>query len=129
MIPNETWNLAFMNLDGKVIGTVHIAGSGAGPPPPGAPKDITAASWMVTGGSGAFFGVLGYFQAAQDSVSPERRTTDCEDPAYRRVNADAGGNKRQSRPVPDSGGAATDSLHSQWTRSRPLERQQPGDGC
>jgi hypothetical protein len=77
-----------------VIGTVHIAGSGGGPPPPGAPKEITAASWTITGGTGAFFGARGYFLAPQDSVSPERRTTDCEDPAYRRINADPGGNKR-----------------------------------
>jgi hypothetical protein len=94
MVPNETWYLAIMNLDGTVIGTLQIAGSGAGPAPAGAPKEITAASWTVTAGTGAFFGVRGYFQAPQDSVSPERRTTDCEDPAYRRINADSGGNKR-----------------------------------
>jgi len=94
MIPAESWDLGLMNLDGTVIGTLHIDGAGSGPPPPGAPKEITAASWTVTGGTGAFFGARGYFQAPQDSVSPERRTTDCEDPAYRRVNADPGGNKR-----------------------------------
>jgi hypothetical protein len=94
MIPAESWDLGFLNIDGTVIGTIHIDGSGSGPAPPGAPKEITAASWTVTGGTGAFFGVRGYFQALQDTISPERRTTDCEDPAYRRINADAGGNKR-----------------------------------
>jgi uncharacterized protein (TIGR03437 family) len=38
--------------------------------------------------------VRGHFATVQDSVSPERQTTDCEDPSYRRINADAGGNKR-----------------------------------
>jgi hypothetical protein len=89
-----TWDLGFLNLDGTVIGTVHIDGHGSGVPPPGAPKEITAAAWTVTGGTGAFFGARGYFQAPQDPVSGERITTDCEDPAYRRINADPGGNKR-----------------------------------
>jgi hypothetical protein len=86
-----SWDLGFLNVDGTTIGTVHIDGQGGGSRPPGAPKEITAAAWTVTGGTGAFFGARGYFQAAQDSVSPERRTTDCED---RRINADPGGNKR-----------------------------------
>src|SRR5580704_4730808 len=43
MIPAESWDLGFLNLDGTVIGTVHIDGSGSGPPPPGAPNEITAA--------------------------------------------------------------------------------------
>jgi uncharacterized protein (TIGR03437 family) len=38
--------------------------------------------------------VRGYWQPTQDPVSGERQTTDCEDPAYRRINADPGGNKR-----------------------------------
>jgi len=88
------WDLVFLNLDGTLIGTIHIDGLGGPPRPPGAPKEITASAWTVTGGTGAFFGVHGYFQPVQDSVSGERRTTDCEDPAYRRMNADPGGNKR-----------------------------------
>jgi len=39
-------------------------------------------------------GARGYFQPIQDSLSGERQTTDCEGPAYRRMNADSGGNKR-----------------------------------
>ena len=88
------WDLIFLNLDGSLIGTIHIDGLGGPPRPPGAPSEITASAWTVTGGTGAFFGVRGYFQPVQDPVSGERRTTDCEDPAYRRINADAGGNKR-----------------------------------
>ncbi len=88
------WELIIENLDGTLIGSLHIAGIGGGPAPVGAPKEITGSGWTVTGGTGAFFGARGYFQPVQDSVSGERRTTDCEDPAYRRMNADSGGNKR-----------------------------------
>src|SRR5579863_1590050 len=88
------WELVIENLDGTLIGGLHIAGIGGGPAPVGAPKEVTGSGWTVTGGTGAFFGVRGYFQPVQDSVSGERRTTDCEDPAYRRMNADGGGNKR-----------------------------------
>ena len=74
------WELTFLNLDGTRIGTVDLAGSGG--------------QWTVTGGTGPFFGVRGTWSAPQDSVSGERTTSDCEDPAYRRINADPGGNKR-----------------------------------
>jgi len=89
-----SWELGFLNLDGTAIGTIHIDGNGSsvnagGPLLPGAPKEILYSTWTVTGGTGAFFGARGYWEAAQDSVSGERRTTDCEDPAYRRINADA----------------------------------------
>jgi len=89
-----TWDLTFLNAEGALIGTVHIDGQGGGPPPPGAPKEIADSAWTVTGGSGAFFGAHGYWSAVQDAISGERQTTDCEDPAYRRINADTGGNKR-----------------------------------
>ena len=74
------WELTFVNLDGTRIGAVEIAGS--------------SGQWTVTGGSGAFFGARGTWTAAQDPLSGERTTSDCEDPSYRRINADAGGNKR-----------------------------------
>src|SRR5215831_2845032 len=90
----NSWDLTFLNPDGTLIGAVHIGGNGGGPAPPGAPKEIANSGWTVTGGTGVFFGARGYWTAAQDSVSGERQTTDCEDPAYRRINADAGGNKR-----------------------------------
>jgi len=91
---SSTWDLTLLNPDGTLIGAVHIAGNGGGPPPPGAPKEIADSGWTVTGGTGAFFGAHGYWSAAQDSVSGERQTSDCEDPAYRRINTDPGGNKR-----------------------------------
>lgn len=74
------WELTFVNLDGTRIGAIEIAGS--------------SGNWTVTGGTGPFFGSRGTWTAAQDPVSGERTTSDCEDPAYRRINADAGGNKR-----------------------------------
>jgi hypothetical protein len=89
-----SWDLTFLNPDGTLIGSIHIDGNAGGPPPPGAPKEIAGASLMVTGGTGPFFGARGYWQPTQDSVSGDRQTTDCEDPAYRRINADPGGNKR-----------------------------------
>jgi hypothetical protein len=91
------WELTFLNLDGTLIGTLEISGQGtsANLRPPGAPSALPSGSvYTVTGGTGPFLGVRGYFSPVQDTVSPERQTTDCEDPAYRRINADAGGNKR-----------------------------------
>jgi hypothetical protein len=92
----SSWDLTFLNPDSTLIGTVYIIGHGGGPPPPGAPREITGAAYTVTGGTGPFFGARGYFRPVQDTVSGERQTTDCEDPAFRRVNADAGGNKRHA---------------------------------
>src|SRR5258708_19819078 len=47
----------------------------------------------VIGGTGAFFGVRGYFKAPCDPVLGERFTSACEDPAMRRIYA-AGAGKR-----------------------------------
>ena len=94
---NATFELTFLNLDGTLIGTLEIHGQGTSSDlrPPGAPSDIPGGSvYSVVGGTGPFLGVRGYFAPVQDTISPERQTTDCEDPSYRRINADAGGNKR-----------------------------------
>ena len=91
------WELTFLNLDGTLIGTLEISGQGTSADlrAPGAPSAIPGGSvFSVTAGTGPFLGVRGYFAPVQDTVSPERQTTDCEDPSYRRINADAGGNKR-----------------------------------
>jgi hypothetical protein len=91
------FELTFLNTDGTLIGTLEIHGQGTSSDlrPPGAPSDIPGGSvYSVVGGTGPFLGVRGYFAPVQDSISPERQTTDCEDPSYRRINADAGGNKR-----------------------------------
>jgi hypothetical protein len=81
------WDLDFLNPDGTQIGTVHIDGFIGGNGPPGAPKDLpTGGGYTVTGGSGAFLGVRGYFQTAPN-ITPERVTSACEDPALRRVYA------------------------------------------
>jgi len=93
----SSWELTLLNLDGTLIGTMEISGQGTSADlrPPGAPSEFPGGSvYTVTAGTGPFLGVRGYFAPVQDSVSPERQTTDCEDPAYRRINADPGGNKR-----------------------------------
>src|SRR5260370_13736645 len=86
------WDLDFLNHDGTQVGTIHIDGFVGGMRPPGAPKEIPAGGYTVTGGSGAFFGVRGYFQTS--NATPERVTSACEDPSLRRVYAGALG-KRQ----------------------------------
>ena len=94
-----SWDLGFLTPDGTVVGTIALHGQGTLDTvrPPGAPKEITGGSmFSVTGGTGAFFGARGYLQPTQDAVSGERKTSDCEDPAYRRINADAGRNKRHA---------------------------------
>jgi hypothetical protein len=94
---NATFELTFLNPDGTLIGTLEIHGQGTSSDlrPPGAPSDIPGGSvYSVVGGTGPFLGMRGYFAPVQDSISPERQTTDCEDPSYRRINADPGGNKR-----------------------------------
>jgi len=90
-----SWELTFLNLDGTLIGSLEISGQGTSVRAPGAPSVLPGGSaYSVTAGTGPFFGVRGYFSPVQDTVSPERQTTDCEDPSYRRINADPGGNKR-----------------------------------
>jgi hypothetical protein len=92
-----SWELTFLNLDGTLIGSLEISGQGTSGDlrSPGAPSVLPGgATSSVTAGTGSFFGVRGYFSPVQDTVSPERQTTDCEDPSYRRINADPGGNKR-----------------------------------
>jgi hypothetical protein len=92
-----SWELTFLNLDGTLIGTLELSGQGTSADlrAPGAPSVLPGGSaYSVTAGTEPFLGVRGYFAPVQDTVSPERQTTDCEDPAYRRINADAGGNKR-----------------------------------
>jgi hypothetical protein len=130
-----TFELTFLNLDGTLIGTLEIHGQGTSADlrPPGAPSAFPGGSiYSVTAGTGVFFGVRGYFAPVQDTVSPERQTTDCEDPAYRRINADPGGNKRhpvlfliplvQPQIAVTAGGAAA-VYHADFT---PVTAAKPG---
>jgi hypothetical protein len=87
------WDLDFQTSDGTQIGTIHIDGFIGGMRPPGAPKDITGGGYTVTGGSGAFLGVRGYFQTAPN-ITPERVTSACEDPSLRRAYAGTLGKRR-----------------------------------
>src|SRR5690242_241795 len=51
------WDLDFLSTDGTQIGTIHIDGFVGGNRPPDAPQAISGSNWIVTAGSGAFFGV------------------------------------------------------------------------
>jgi uncharacterized protein (TIGR03437 family) len=79
------WDLDFLSADGTQIGTIHIDGFVGGNRPPDAPQVISGSNWIVTAGSGAFFGVRGYLQIS--NTTPERVTSACEDPSLRRVFA------------------------------------------
>lgn len=88
------WELDFLNPDRTQIGTVRIGGMNGGLGPPGAPKDLGGGTgYTVIGGTGAFFGVRGYFQPTNDPVLGERLTSACEDPSMRRVNAGGRGRR------------------------------------
>jgi hypothetical protein len=81
------WDLDFLGPDGTQIGTIHIDGFVGGNSTPGAPKAMPAGGgYTVTGGSGAFLGVRGYFQSGP-YVAGGRVTSACEDPSMRRVYA------------------------------------------
>lgn len=87
------WTLELMNPDGSLIGSIRVSGmAGGGPGPPGAPRVIARAGYIVMGGTGPFLGARGYFQSTPDSARPERHASAGEDPAYRRING--GGNLR-----------------------------------
>ena len=73
------WDLDFLSADGTQIGTIHIDGFVGGNRPPDAPQAISGSNWIVTAGSGAFFGVRGYLQVS--NTTPERVTSNCEDPS------------------------------------------------
>ena len=79
------WDLDFLSADGTQIGTIHIEGLVGGNRPPDAPQAISGSNWIVTAGSGAFFGVRGYLQVS--NITPERVTSACEDPSLRRAFA------------------------------------------
>lgn len=68
-----SWDLTFMNPDGTQIGAVHVDGMIGGGRTPGVPSALSGGSYSVTGGTGAFFGVRGYFSAAQARQPTRRR--------------------------------------------------------
>jgi len=129
------WDLDFVNPDGTAIGTIQISGLNGGPPPPGAPKEIGGGAYTVIAGTGAFFGVRGYFQPVQDRTLGERVTSACEDPAFRRVNAEGRGKRHpvlylvpMTRPeiliTPTGPAILHASVYSVVTAAKPVE---PGE--
>ncbi len=76
-------SVEIMTAGGGAVGTIYYSGLYGGPTPPGAPSASTRSNMIVTGGTGAFFGVRG--QAGQISWTP-RVASVTEDPANRRLN-------------------------------------------
>lgn len=72
-----------LTSDGIAVGTIFFGGLFGGAPPPGKVPGTTSSNMIVSGGTGAFFGVRG--QAGTVSFSP-RVASVTEDPANRRVN-------------------------------------------
>jgi len=73
--------------DGTSIGTVLTVEFGGGPPPPGAPLEITQGNNVVVGGSGAYLGARGSFGQSMTAQSvATRQASMAEDPANRRRN-------------------------------------------
>lgn len=80
---SDDCSLEIMTAAGGAVGTVYYSGLYGGPPPPGAPALSTRSNMIITGGTGAFFGVRG--QAGQSSWTP-RVASVTEDPSKRRAN-------------------------------------------
>ena len=76
-------NFEILKPDGTLIGSIMLAGTSAGPPPPGAPLAVRTANNAIVGGTGAFLAVRG--QSGQVSQTlPVRNASAAEDPANRR---------------------------------------------
>jgi hypothetical protein len=76
-----------LSADGTPIGTVLALEFGGGPPPPGAPLEITQGNNVIVGGSGAYLGARGSFgQAVTAQSVATRQASITEDPANRRRN-------------------------------------------
>ncbi len=70
--------------DGTLIGSITFRGLEGTAPSPGAPLEQPRGSLVVTGGSGAFLGVLGQ-SGALAAASPSRSASVTEDPSKRRT--------------------------------------------
>ena len=90
---NAVVEIAFeiLKSDGTPIGTIMASGFAGGPPPPGSPSNVTQNNYVVTGGTGAFFGARGQVGAQAPGI-PTRNTSMREDPANRRQHG--GGTQR-----------------------------------
>jgi uncharacterized protein (TIGR03437 family) len=72
-----------MQADGTPVGSISVSGFAGGPPPPGAPLAAKSHNAAVTGGTGAFLGVLGDFTST-DPPGTEHVASVTEDPSNRR---------------------------------------------
>jgi len=92
--------LEIHDLDSRVIGTIALDGFFGGTAPPGAPTSLFS-NFMVTGGTGAFFGVRG--QAFHDAVTvlpAARAASITEDPSQRRDFGNGNGLKYTLQLIP-----------------------------
>jgi hypothetical protein len=87
------WYFEILNEDGTRIGSIRVSGmssqAGFGQPPPGQTSQISAGSYVVVGGNGAFLGARGYMGGVAGSAgqtSAVRVASMAEDPANRRSN-------------------------------------------
>jgi uncharacterized protein (TIGR03437 family) len=88
------WNFEILHEDGRPIGSIRVSGMGQGPAPPGATSAVSAANYVVMGGTGAFVGARGYmggYRAAGPAQAAALRTASVtEDPANRRLHGSGG---------------------------------------
>jgi hypothetical protein len=81
--------IEILQSDGTPVGTVTAFGFGgnSAPPPPGAPKSVSAFNFAVMGGTGAYLAARG--QLGRGALTPgtgPRIASITEDPANRRIN-------------------------------------------
>lgn len=134
VVRNSSIDMKFeiLQTDGTPVGTIMIAGFGAGSPPPGSPLDVVQGNNAITGGTGAFLGVRG--QAGQGpSAVAARQASLTEDPANRRING--GGRVRfilhvipisQPQIIPTSNGPAI-AHSSDFSLVTPTKPAAPGE--
>lgn len=83
--------LEILKTDGSQTGTIVCVGLGGGSAVPGAPLGVTQDSFVIAGGSGAFFGARGTCGRSV-VAAPNRVASITEDPSMRRING--GGRSR-----------------------------------
>jgi hypothetical protein len=96
LVRNAELDIVFeiLKTDGTPIGTIMASGFNGGASPPGSPSKVTVGNFVVTAGTGAFFGARGEVGAEDPppGVVVQRGASITEDPENRRRNG--GGTQR-----------------------------------
>ena len=81
------WYFEILDSNANMIGSLRVSGVNTGAPPPGQTQQVTAGSYVVVGGNGAFLGARGYMGAVPGSCGSGslRNASMSEDPANRRT--------------------------------------------